>query len=139
MVVLSNVVVELGPEACGEFLCLSAFARPEGRADSERVNDFSLADLIDNTRPTAEVKEVISAARGLEMALGNASEAVSVLANPIASVTVLGTHPGSGTGDEVQSSLMAIRPSLRGAANVPLTVPSNLICWTRHCQAVAHL
>ena len=109
MVVLSNVVVELGPEACGELPCRSAAARPEGRAGSEGMNDLSLADRIDNARPTAEDKEVISAARGLEMALASASEADSVLVNPIASVTVLGTHVGRGTGEDIQSNLIELR------------------------------
>ena len=69
MVVVSTVVVELGPEACGELPCRSAAARPEGRAVSEGMNDFSLADLIDNARPTAEVNELIPDARGLAIAL----------------------------------------------------------------------
>ena len=109
VVVLSNVVVELGPEACGESPCRSAAARPEGRAVSEGMNDLSLADLIDNALPTADVKDIISAALGLEMALANASEAVRVLVTPMASVTVFGTQVGRGTGDELQSNLIELR------------------------------
>ena len=102
-------MVELGPEACGDGPDRSAAARPDGRAVSEQLNDLSLADLIDNALPTADVRDNISAALGLEMALANASEAVRVLVNPIASINLLGTQPGSGTGDEVQSSLIALR------------------------------
>ena len=49
----------------------------------------------------AEVNDVISLAHGLEMALANASEAVSVLVNPIASVTVFGTQVGRGAPAQV--------------------------------------
>ena len=40
--VLSNVVVELGPEARGDPIARSAAARPDGRAGSETQNDLSL-------------------------------------------------------------------------------------------------
>ena len=104
MVVLSNVVVELGPEGSGELTCRSAAARPDGLADSEGMNDLSLADLIDNAFPTAEVNELISDARGLAIALDKAAEADSVRVHPIASVTRLGIHDGSGIGAPTQSS-----------------------------------
>ena len=78
MDVLSNVVVELGPEARGEFPRRSAAARPDGRAVSEQWNDFSLADLIDNARFTAEVKKLISDALGFAIALDKAAEADKV-------------------------------------------------------------
>ena len=109
MVVVINVVVELGPEASGEFPERSAAARPDGLAGSEFRNDFSLVDFIDNALPTADVKDNISSARGFEMALASASEALSVLVNPIASVIVFGTQVGRGTGDELQSNLIELR------------------------------
>ena len=109
MVVVINVVVELGPEASGEFPERSAAARPDGLVASAFWNDFSLVDLIDNALPTADVKDDISAALGLEMAFANASEAVRVLVKPNAFVTVFGTQVGRGTGDELQSNLIKLR------------------------------
>ena len=102
----NKVVVELGPEACGDTPMRSVAARPEGLAGSEILYDLSLADLIERALPIADVKEVISAALGLEMALANASEADRVFVIPIASVNVFGTQAGTGTGALCQSSLI---------------------------------
>ena len=109
MVVVNNVVVELGPEGSGELPMRSAELKPEGLAVSVGPNDFSLADLIDNALLTADVKDIISAALGLEMAFASASEAERVFVTPIASVTVLGTQVGRGTGDELQSNFIEPR------------------------------
>ena len=56
-----------------------------------------------------DVRDVTSDARGFAMALASAAEALNVLVNPIVSEMIFGTHPGSGTGEEVQSSLIALR------------------------------
>ena len=108
MDVFNNVVAELGPEACGDIPKRSAALRPDGLAVSEVINDLSLALFIERALPTADVKEVISAALGLEMALANASEADRVFVIPIASVKVFGTQAGTGIGALCQSSLIEL-------------------------------